>query len=390
MDIRVLRYFLTVAREESFSKAAEVLYLSQPTLSRQIREMEEELGVQLLIRTNRNVQLTPEGQRLRRRAQEIVDLMDKTQDEFQHLDDEVSGQITIGAGETQIMREIAKVAIPLQREHPGIRFNLYSANADDVAEKLDKGLLDFGLMFEPYDLHRYETLLLPFSDTIGFLMRTDHPLAQKDSVRMEDVERKPFMELPSDSLAGFKHHHGPPNGIKPENIAAVYLRRAAKANIPPVSADNLRGKVDRGPYLGIWNFILGKPKISAHHITCQEVSSLHMTPAICLTQNSDCRAGRIGSKRFRLIVWSGTQAQPASLYCSIGRGEGGTLRGKGTEHNDQKKQSKPFSFHDMRLKPAAASFRTEKQNKQRMKSIHLIFSILSRQSRNVKGCMKKE
>ena len=129
MDIRVLRYYLTVAREESFSKAAEVLYLSQPTLSRQIREMEEELGVQLLIRTNRNVQLTPEGQRLRRRAQEIVDLMDKTQDEFQHLDDEVSGQITIGAGETQIMREIAKVAIPLQREHPGIRFNLYSTNA---------------------------------------------------------------------------------------------------------------------------------------------------------------------------------------------------------------------------------------------------------------------
>jgi DNA-binding transcriptional LysR family regulator len=193
MDIRVLRYFLTVAREESFSKAAEVLYLSQPTLSRQIREMEEELGVQLLIRTNRNVQLTPEGQRLRRRAQEIVDLMDKTQDEFQHLDDEVSGQITIGAGETQIMREIAKVAIPLQREHPGIRFNLYSANADDVAEKLDKGLLDFGLMFEPYDLHRYETLLLPFSDTIGFLMRTDHPLAQKDSVRMEDVEGVPLL-----------------------------------------------------------------------------------------------------------------------------------------------------------------------------------------------------
>ena len=193
MDIRVLRYFLTVAREESFSKAAEVLYLSQPTLSRQIREMEEELGVQLLIRTNRNVQLTPEGQRLRRRAQEIVDLMDKTQDEFQHLDDEVSGQITIGAGETQIMREIAKVAIPLQREHPGIRFNLYSANADDVAEKLDKGLLDFGLMFEPFDMGRYDTLLLPFSDTIGFLMQENHPLAGKESIRMEDAEGFPMI-----------------------------------------------------------------------------------------------------------------------------------------------------------------------------------------------------
>ncbi len=187
MDIRVLRYFLTVAREESFSKAAEVLYLSQPTLSRQIREMEEELGVQLLIRTNRNVMLTQEGMRLRKRAQEIVDLMDRTQEEFAHLEGEVSGEIMIGCGETQIMREVAKVAIPLQEEHPGIHFNLYSAYADDVMEKLDKGLLDFGLMFEPFDMRKYETLLLPFEDTVGFLMPSAHPLAEKKSIRMEDV-----------------------------------------------------------------------------------------------------------------------------------------------------------------------------------------------------------
>ena len=126
MDIRVLRYFLTVAREESFSRAAEALYLSQPTLSRQIRELEEELGVQLLIRTNRNIRLTQEGHRLRQRAQEIADLMDKTQEEFAAPRGEVAGEITIGCGETQIMREVAKVAILLQQEHPGIRFNLYS------------------------------------------------------------------------------------------------------------------------------------------------------------------------------------------------------------------------------------------------------------------------
>ena len=193
MDIRVLRYFLTVAREESFSRAADALYLSQPTLSRQIREMEEELGVQLLVRTNRNVRLTQEGQRLRRRAQEIVDLMDKTQEEFASPEGEVAGEIAIGCGETQIMREVAKVAIPLQHEHPGIHFNLYSANADDVSEKLDQGLLDFGLMFEPFDMRKYDTLVLPFFDTVGFLMQDSHPLAKKKSICMEDVTGIPLI-----------------------------------------------------------------------------------------------------------------------------------------------------------------------------------------------------
>ena len=193
MDIRVLRYFLIVAREESFSRAADALYLSQPTLSRQIREMEEELGVQLLVRTNRNVRLTQEGQRLRRRAQEIVDLMDKTQEEFASPEGEVAGEIAIGCGETQIMREVAKVAIPLQHERPGIHFNLYSANADDVSEKLDQGLLDFGLMFEPFDMRKYDTLMLPFFDTVGFLMQDSHPLAKKKSICMEDVTGIPLI-----------------------------------------------------------------------------------------------------------------------------------------------------------------------------------------------------
>ena len=193
MDIRVLRYFLTVAREGSFSRAAEALYLSQPTLSRQIREMEEELGVQLLNRTNRNIRLTAEGHRFRRRAQEIVDLMDKTQAEFSGPEEEIAGEIMIGCGETQIMREIAKVAIPLQRDYPGIRFNLYSANADDVSEKLDQGLLDFGLMFEPFDMRKYDTLMLPFFDTVGFLMQDSHPLAKKKSIRMEDVTGIPLI-----------------------------------------------------------------------------------------------------------------------------------------------------------------------------------------------------
>ena len=200
MDIRVLRYFLVVAREESFSRAADALYMSQPTLSRQIKEMEEELGVQLLTRTNRNVCLTQAGMRLRRRAQEIVDLMDKTKDEFAHREDEVSGDIFIGCGETQIMRQIARVMIPLQREHPGIRFHLFSANADEVTEKLDRGLLDFGLMIEPFNLKQYESILLPDEDTFGFLLRRDHPLARKEELTIADVEREPLI-IPSQGSA---------------------------------------------------------------------------------------------------------------------------------------------------------------------------------------------
>ena len=223
MDIRVLRYFLTVAREESFSRAAQVLYLSQPTLSRQIKEMEDELGVRLLDRTSRSVQLTPEGMRLRKRAQEIVDLMDKTQEEFAGLENEVSGVVHIGCGETQIMREVAKVAIPLQQEHPGIRFDLFSANADDVADKLDAGLLDFGLMFEPFDTRKYETLLLPFTDTFGFLMQTSHPLAQKKTIRMEELEGYPLI-MPSQgqSVRAFPQNTGHDFDMSRLNIVCRY------------------------------------------------------------------------------------------------------------------------------------------------------------------------
>lgn len=193
MDIRVLRYFLAVAREESFSRAAQALYLSQPTLSRQIREMEEELGVTLFIRTNRNVVLTKEGMRLRKRAQEIVELMDKTSREFADLEEEIAGDVYIGGGETHVMYQIAQIAVAVQREHPGIRYHLYSGNADDVTERLDKGLLDFGVVIEPADIHKYDFLKIPGKDAWGLLMPEGHPLSRKKSISPADVEDVPLI-----------------------------------------------------------------------------------------------------------------------------------------------------------------------------------------------------
>ena len=221
MDIRVLRYFLTIAREESFSRAADVLFLSQPTLSRQIRDMEEELGVTLFVRTNRNLILTKEGMRLRKRAQEIVDLMDKTQSEFAELDEEVAGDVYIGTGETHIMKEIAKVAIELRQEHPRIHFHLFSGDANEVRERLDKGLLDFGIFIGDMQIHQYDFCNLPGKDTWGLLMRKDHPLSTNECIRREDLDNLPLL-MPRQEQEGHTVLDWFGNSFEQMNVVATY------------------------------------------------------------------------------------------------------------------------------------------------------------------------
>ena len=195
MDIRILRYFLAVVREESISGAAESLHLTQPTLSRQLMELEEELGVKLLNRgkKNRRITLTEEGMLLRRRAEEIVALTDKTISELGTSQDIVTGDVFIGGGETNAMRLIARISKKLQPRYPLIRYHLFSGNADDVAERLDKGLLDFGLFIEPANMERYNYLRLPETDTWGLLMRKDSPLAGKERILAEDLENIPLI-----------------------------------------------------------------------------------------------------------------------------------------------------------------------------------------------------
>ena len=193
MELRVLRYFLAVAREENITAAANSLHLTQPTLSRQLRDLEEELGQKLLIRGNHRMILTAEGMRLRKRAEEIVAMADKTEEEFRSMKGALSGDIYIGGGETDAMNLIAAVCRELQEEHPGIRYHLFSGNAQDVTERLDKGLLDFGLLIQPTDIAKYDCLSLPTKDTWGVILRRDSPLAAKQSIRAEDLAGEPLI-----------------------------------------------------------------------------------------------------------------------------------------------------------------------------------------------------
>lgn len=196
MELRVLHYFLAVAREQSIVHAAESLHLSQPTLSTQIKNMEKELGKQLLIRGtkgSRKVTLTEEGMILRKRAEEILDLVKKTECEITSADDIIMGDIYIGTGETDAVRLIAKTAGKLQKICPGIHFHLSSGNAAFVMEQLDKGLLDFGVVFGTVDLTKYNALKLPDKDVWGVLMRRDSPLASKTTITPENLRDEPLI-----------------------------------------------------------------------------------------------------------------------------------------------------------------------------------------------------
>ena len=196
MELRVLQYFLAVAREQSISAAAKSLHLSQPTLSTQLKAMEEELGKQLLIRGSkgsRKVTLTEEGMILRKRAEEILDLVKKTENEISLSDETILGDIYIGTGETDIIRFFAQAAKKLQKRHPDIHYHIYSGNAEFVFEYLDKGLIDFGLLYSTIDPQKYNFISIPVKDTWGVLMRRDSPLAQKDSICPEDLWDKPLI-----------------------------------------------------------------------------------------------------------------------------------------------------------------------------------------------------
>lgn len=193
MELRVLQYFLAVTREQSISRAAEALHLSQPTLSRQLKDLEDELGKQLFIRGSRKITLTEEGMILRKRAEEVIDLIQKAEHEIAVTNDEIAGDVHIGSGETDAVRYIAKAFYELQADCPGIHCHISSGDTTDILEDLDKGLIDFGLIFGTVDTSRYEYISFPVTDTYGILMRKDSPLAEKDRICPEDLWDKPLI-----------------------------------------------------------------------------------------------------------------------------------------------------------------------------------------------------
>ncbi|MCD7780403.1 MAG: LysR family transcriptional regulator, partial [Candidatus Gastranaerophilales bacterium] len=195
MEIRVLRYFLAVAKEESISKAAEVLHLTQPTLSRQIMDLEIELKTKLFLRGKRNkkITLTDDGKLLKIRAMEIVELAEKTESEFLFNEKNISGDIYIGGGETDAMRTIARTAQKLSKEYPNIKYHIFSGNGEDVTEKLDRGLLDFGLLIEPIDKKEYDFIHIPQNDRWGLLLKRDNPLVAKDYIEPADLRDIPLL-----------------------------------------------------------------------------------------------------------------------------------------------------------------------------------------------------
>ncbi|MFC7395197.1 LysR family transcriptional regulator [Scopulibacillus cellulosilyticus] len=193
MEFRVLRYFLTVAREGSITGAADFLHVTQPTLSRQLKDLEQELGKKLFIRSSHSIILTDEGMLLRKRAEEIVAMVDKLEAEFSSMEETIGGDVYIGGGETDAMRQIARVVKNLQLSYPNIRYHLYSGNEDDVTERLDKGLLDFGILIQPADLSKYNYINIPAKDVWGVVMRKDSPLAFKNTIQAEDLLNVPLI-----------------------------------------------------------------------------------------------------------------------------------------------------------------------------------------------------
>ena len=193
LELRVLNYFLAVAREESISGAANALHLSQPTLSRQLKDMEDELGKQLFIRGSKRIELTDEGRILKKRAEEIIALVEKTENEISVSDEHISGDVFIGAGETVGVRRLTKAAKRVRDSYPDIHFHIISGDRSDVVERLDSGLVDFGLVFGSVDETKYESIDIPNSDVWGVLIRKDSPLAEKELIEPKDLYDKPLI-----------------------------------------------------------------------------------------------------------------------------------------------------------------------------------------------------
>lgn len=193
MELRTLRYFLAVAQEGNITRAADILHVTQPTLSRQIMDLERELGTTLMLRGKNGLTLTDDGIFFRQRAEEIVELADRLEQSFVERNADVSGEIAIGATESVGSRIFAKLVKRFAEKYPLVRFNLYNEMADYIKDRMDKGLIDVGLLLEPVDTLKYDFVRLPQKETWGVLMRDNHPLAASEAIAPEEIAQYPLI-----------------------------------------------------------------------------------------------------------------------------------------------------------------------------------------------------
>ena len=217
MEFRVLQYFLAVTREGNISAAAQSLHLSQPSLSRQLKELEEELGVTLFIRGRRRIELTEEGLILRKRASEMMQLVELTESEISEVKNDISGTLSIGAGESRSMRRITAVFKELKDQYPNIRLNIVSGDTEDLQDRLDRGLLDFALIFTDFDKEAYHYLPSSSKEIFGVIMRKDSDLADKDFITIKDLYDKPLIVSRANGLQLFNSPQ-----VRHLQIAATY------------------------------------------------------------------------------------------------------------------------------------------------------------------------
>lgn len=187
MEIRVLRYFLEIAREENMTRAAKRLHISQPSLSRQMKELEAELGKKLFVRSSYSIHLTEEGMLLRKRTEDLLAMADKIINEFQTMDDITGGDVYIGCAESHLIKYLAQAIRNLNLRYDGIHYHITSGDTEQVTERLDRGLFDMAFIAEPPDFSKYNYLEIPGYNTWGALMRKDCPLSKKKAVQIEDL-----------------------------------------------------------------------------------------------------------------------------------------------------------------------------------------------------------
>lgn len=193
MELRVLNYFLVIAREENITKAAQQLHITQPTLSRQIAQLEEELGVKLFVRHNHHISLTEDGMILKRRAQELIALANKTKQDFLYKEDNLEGVISIGCGEYQSTRYLTDCIAAFKEKHPHVTYEFYSGNARNIDDNIERGLLDIGLMAEPFDIQKFDFITMPTVEKWGLLVKKDSILAKKKYIQPKDLVGIPLI-----------------------------------------------------------------------------------------------------------------------------------------------------------------------------------------------------